>query len=44
MAGSGYIGGLASGNYGEVRQVAIMIQQQVEFNRTFGLAEISPGK
>jgi len=44
MASSDDIGSLAIGDQGEVRQIAIVIQQQVELNGAFGLTEVSPGK
>ena len=44
MASGDYIGSLAISDYGEVWQIAVMVQQQVELNGTFGLAEVSPGK
>ena len=43
-ASSGDIASLAIGDHGEVRQIAVVIQQQVELNGAFGLTEVSPGK
>jgi len=44
MVGRGDIGGLAIGDHGEVRQIAIVVKEQMELNGALGLAEISPGK
>jgi len=44
MASGSDIGSLAIGDQGEVRQIAVVIQQQVELNGAFGLTEISPRK
>jgi hypothetical protein len=38
------IGSLAIGDHGEVRQIAVVVKEQVELNSTLGLAEVSPGK
>ena len=44
MAGGSDIGSLAIGDHGEVRQIAVVIQEQVELDGAFGLTEVSPGK
>ena len=44
MASGDDIGSLAISDHGEVRQIAVVVQQQVKLNGTFGLTEISPGK
>ena len=44
MVGGGDIGNLAIGDHSEVWQIAVVVQQQVELNGTFGLTEVSPGK
>ena len=44
MASGDDIGSLAIGDHGEVRQIAVVVQQQVELNGDFGLTEISPRK
>ena len=44
IAGSGYVGSFAIGDHGEVRQIAVVIQEHVEFNGAFGLAEVGPRK
>jgi len=36
------IAGLSIGNHGKRRQVAVMVQKQVQFDRTFGSSELSP--
>ena len=43
-AGGDDIGSFAIGDHGEVRQIAVVVEQQVELNGAFGLTEISPGK
>jgi len=44
MAGSGDIGSLAIGDHGEVWQIAVVIQKEMELNSTLGLTEVSPRK
>ena len=44
MVCGGDIGSLTISYHGKVRQIAVVIQQQVELNGTFGLTEVSPGK
>jgi hypothetical protein len=44
MAGSDDVGSLAFGDHGEVRQIAVVVKEQVELNGALGLTEISPGK
>jgi len=44
MAGGGDISSLAIGDHGEVRQIAVVVKQQVELNGAFGLTEVSPRK
>ena len=44
MAGSGNVGSLTVCDHGEVRQIAVMVQEQVELNSSFGLTKVGPGK
>jgi hypothetical protein len=44
MASGGDVGSLAIGDHSEVGQIAVVIQQQVKLNGTFGLTEVSPRK
>jgi hypothetical protein len=44
MAGSDDIGSLAFGDHREVRQIAVVVKEQVELNGTLRLTEISPRK
>jgi len=44
MAGGGDVGSFAISDHGEVWQIPIVIQEQMELNGAFGLTEVSPGK
>jgi hypothetical protein len=44
MASGDNIGSLAIGDHGEVRQITVVVKQQVELNGTLGLTEVCPGK
>jgi hypothetical protein len=44
MASGDYIGSFTISDYGKVWQIAVVIQQQVEFNGAFGLTKVSPGE
>jgi hypothetical protein len=43
MCGSD-IGSLPISDHREIRQIAVVVQEQMEFNGAFGLTEIGPGK
>jgi len=44
MAGGDDIGSLAFGDDGEVRQIAVVVKEQMELDSTLGLTEIGPGE
>jgi hypothetical protein len=44
MVGGSDIGSLAIGDEGEVRQIAVVVKEQMELNGALGLTKISPGK
>ena len=43
MCGSD-IGSLPISDHREIRQIAVVVQEQMEFNGAFGLTEVGPGK
>ena len=44
MAGSYDVGSLSFGDHREVRQIAVVVKEEMELNGALGLTEISPGK
>ena len=44
IAGNGYVGGFAICDHGEIRQIAVVVQEHMELNGTFGLTEVGPGE
>lgn len=44
MTSDGNVGCLAIGDHGKVRQITVMVQEEMELDSAFGLTEVSPGE
>ena len=42
MTGGGDVGRLTIGDHREIGQIAVVVEEQMELNGAFGLAEVSP--